>query len=148
MSLLYSLKSFQELSVDELYAILQLRNEVFAVEQNCVYADMDNKDQEAFHLMGWKDGKLLSYARLLPPGLSYKEPSIGRVITSPGIRGAGEGRQLMQLSIDHIHRMYEGQPIRISAQFYLLRFYTSLGFVSCSEVYIEDHIEHIEMLLG
>jgi ElaA protein len=148
MPLVYILKSFQELSVDELYAILQLRNEVFAVEQNCVYGDMDNKDQGSLHLMGWEERKLLSYARLLPPGLSYKEPSIGRVVTSPAIRGGGEGKKLMQLSIDHIKRMYEGQPIRISAQFYLIRFYTALGFVSCSEVYIEDHIEHIEMLLG
>lgn len=148
MSLTYVLKSFQELSVEELYAILQLRNEVFAVEQDCVYADMDNKDQGSFHLMGMKDGKLMAYARLLPPGLSYKEPSIGRVITSPSIRRCGEGKSLMLKSIEHLKRKYEGLPIRISAQFYLMKFYISLGFIPCSEVYIEDRIEHIEMLLG
>ena len=148
MHLTYKLKSFQELSVDELYAILQLRNEVFALEQKCIYPDMDDKDQGSYHLMGMRDGRLLAYTRLMPPGLAYKEPSIGRVVTSPSIRRSGEGKLLMERSIEQISEKYPAQPIHIGAQLYLRDFYSSLGFVQCSDVYLEDGIEHIEMLLG
>ncbi len=148
MNLSYTLKSFQELSPYELYAILQLRNEVFAIEQQCIYPDMDDKDQSAYHLMGQKDNKLLAYTRLIPPGISYNEPSIGRVVTSPSIRRSGEGRILMQRSIEWLREKFPGQPIHIGAQLYLRDFYSSLGFLICSDIYLEDGIEHIEMLLG
>lgn len=140
------LKKFEELSLRELYAILQLRNEVFVVEQNCVYPDLDNKDQAAHHLMGWKNDTLIAYTRIIPPGAAHTEPSIGRVVTSPSARGEGIGRQLMEHSIEHIYTIYGKTPIRIGAQVYLKKFYTSLGFLPAGDVYPEDGIEHIEMV--
>lgn len=140
------LKKFDDLSLHELYAILQLRNEVFAVEQNCVYPDLDNKDQTAYHLMGWNKDKLIAYTRIIPPGAAHPEPSIGRVVTSPSIRGAGIGRQLMEYSIEHIYNIYGKTPIKIGAQLYLKKFYISLGFLQAGDVYPEDGIEHIEMV--
>jgi len=142
------IKKFDDLSVFELYAILQLRNEVFAVEQNCVYYDMDNKDQAAYHLMGWENEKLVAYTRILPAGTAYREPSIGRVVTSPIARKKGLGRELMKVSIDHTYRLFGKIPIRIGAQVYLDAFYSSLGFIRVGETYLEDGIEHVEMLLG
>lgn len=147
-------KRFDDLTPHELYAILQLRNEVFTVEQNCVYPDMDNKDQSSFHLMGWlgdantKNLKLAAYTRLLPPGVAYEEPSIGRVVTSPSVRRSGAGRELMNRSIQLITELFGQTPIKIGAQLYLQSFYSSLGFKQTSEVYLEDGIEHIEMLLS
>lgn len=146
MSLNWVLKKFDELTVQELYAILCLRNEVFVVEQNCIYQDADQKDQHCYHLAGWKDDKLVAYTRLLPPGLSYTEPSIGRVVTSPSARGSGLGRDLMEVSIAKVFYLFGQQPIRISAQVYLTQFYISLGFVPMSEEYDEDGIPHIEMV--
>ncbi|MEO7982521.1 MAG: GNAT family N-acetyltransferase [Bacteroidota bacterium] len=141
-------KKFDDLSAQELYAIMQLRNEVFVVEQNCVYQDADNKDTSCHHLMGWKgDSQLVAYTRLLPPGLAYPEPSIGRVVTSPAARGGGIGRELMKKSIDRVYLLYGEIPIKIGAQLYLLTFYTSLGFQQTSEIYLEDNIPHVEMLL-
>lgn len=141
------LKKFEELTPLELYHILQLRNEVFVVEQNCVYQDMDNKDQESYHLMGLNaEGKLIAYTRLLPPGLAYPLPSIGRVVTSPSARNTGGGRMLMQKSIEMVYRLFGMQPIKIGAQLYLHNFYSSLGFNQTSDVYLEDNIEHIEMI--
>lgn len=140
------IKKFKDLSTDELYAILQLRIEVFVVEQNCPYQEADNKDQESMHLMGLKDGKLIAYTRILPPGLSYEEPSIGRVVTSPSVRGNGIGKLLMERSMEQLEHIYGKQPIRIGAQLYLKKFYESLGFVQGSELYLEDNIEHIEMV--
>jgi ElaA protein len=148
MSPIYKIKKFDELSPHELYAILQLRNEIFAIEQNCVYPDMDNKDQQSFHLMGWGNNKLVAYTRLIPPGITYKEPSIGRVVTSGIVRRTGEGKILMQHSIDFLEQHYPGKPIRIGAQLYLRNFYSSLGFVQTSDIYLEDGIEHIEMVRG
>ena len=140
------LKKFDELSLHELYAILQLRNEVFAIEQNCVYPDLDNKDQPAYHLMGWNNDKLIAYTRIIPPGVAHPEPSIGRVVTFPSVRGEGIGRQLMERSIEHIYNIYGKTPVRIGAQLYLKKFYTSLGFLQAGDVYLEDGIEHIEMV--
>jgi len=142
------LKKFEELTVHELYAILQLRNIVFAVEQNCVYYDMDDKDQHAHHLMCWENEKLIAYTRILPPHTAYREPSIGRVVTSPAARKKGLGRELMLRSIEHTYTLYGKIPIRIGAQTYLDSFYTSLGFIRIGEIYLEDGIEHVEMLLG
>lgn len=148
----WMLKKFDELTPHELYAILQLRNEVFAIEQNCVYPDMDNKDQPSFHLMGWRQKKegsnLVAYTRLIPPGIMYKEPSIGRVVTSASVRGTGTGRQLMVKSIEHIYTLFGKQPVKIGAQLYLRKFYSSLGFQQTSEIYLEDGIKHIEMVLS
>jgi len=140
------LKKFSELTPHELYTILQLRNEVFVVEQNCVYQDADDKDQQALHFMGWNDNRLAAYTRIIPPGVVYPEPSVGRVVTSPAERGTGIGKVLMEETIQQIYNLYGNTPIRIGAQFYLQKFYTSLGFQQTSEIYLEDGIEHIEMI--
>lgn len=143
----WTLKQYDELTTDELYAILQLRNEVFVVEQNCPYQDLDNKDQASWHFMGWQDHILLAYTRLLPPGLAFKEPSIGRVVTAPSIRRTGIGRILMQKSIAHCHQLFGNTSIQIGAQQYLESFYTSLGFEISGSSYLEDGIPHIHMVL-
>lgn len=140
------LKTFDDLTPHELYAILQLRNEVFAIEQNCVYPDMDNKDQPAWHLMGWENEKLIAYTRIIPPGVAYPEPSIGRVVSSPSARGKGVGRQLMEESIEQLYKLFGKTPIKIGAQLYLKKFYTEFGFLQCGGVYLEDGIEHIPMI--
>lgn len=145
MKVTWSLKKFEELTPLELYAILQLRNEVFVVEQNCAYQDADNKDLLSFHFMGWSDNKLVAYTRIIPPGISYEEASIGRVVNSPSVRGDGIGRSLMLQSISQLYSLFGNVPIKIGAQLYLQKFYTSLGFIQSSEVYLEDGIEHIEM---
>ncbi len=139
-------KPFSDLKADELYAMLRLRSEVFVVEQNCVYLDLDLKDKQAYHVAGWIKDELIGYTRLLPPGLAFKEPSIGRVVTSPSARRTGAGRKLMEYSIEKIISFYGKQPIRIGAQLYLKRFYESLGFNQSSDIYLEDDIEHIEMV--
>jgi ElaA protein len=145
----WTLKKFEDLAVDELYALLRLRTEVFVVEQNCVFQDMDNKDQYCYHLMGWKENELVAYTRLVPEGISYPTyPSIGRVVTSPAARGGGIGRNLMKKSIEETRRLFGNGPIKIGAQLYLLAFYSSLGFVQTSDIYMEDGIEHIEMILS
>jgi len=142
----WMLVKFDDLSALELYKIMQLRNEVFVVEQNCVYQDADNKDQKGFHFMGWDDNTLIAYTRILPPGLSYAEPSIGRVVTAPSARKNGIGRELMIRSIAVVKKLYGELPIKIGAQVYLQKFYTSLGFQQTSAIYMEDNIEHIEMV--
>lgn len=147
MDIRWTCKAFQQLSVQELYSILALRNEVFVVEQNCPYQDCDGKDSGAHHLMGWARDNLVAYTRLLPPGLAYEEMSIGRVVTSPGLRRTGAGRLLMKNSIEKIRELYGPEPIRIGAQLYLKNFYQSFGFEVCSDIYLEDGIEHIKMLL-
>lgn len=140
-------KPYNELSTDELYAILRLRSEVFVVEQNCVFLDMDNKDQASYHLCGWAEQELAAYTRLVPPGVSYPSyPSIGRVVTSPRQRRSGLGRTLMLKSIEETTRLFGTMPIKIGAQLYLKKFYESVGFVQTSDVYLEDGIDHIEML--
>jgi ElaA protein len=129
-----------------LYAILRLRSEVFVVEQNCVFLDMDNKDQHCHHLMGWRNGLLVGYSRILGAGISYVESSIGRIVSSPKVRGLGVGRELLTRSIDTLYTLHGKQPIRIGAQCYLTKFYESFGFVQKGEIYLEDGINHIEML--
>lgn len=140
------LKSFDSLTVTELYAILRLRTEVFVVEQNCVFQDMDNKDQQCHHLMGWKDNLLAAYTRLVPPGVSYEQASIGRVVTSPLARGGGLGKTLMEKSIEELTNLYGAGIIKIGAQLYLKKFYQSLGFKQIGEIYDEDGIDHIYMI--
>jgi ElaA protein len=140
-------KSFGELTTEELYRILRLRSEVFVVEQNCVFLDMDNKDQVCDHLMGWREDQLLGYSRIVPPGISYEESSIGRIVSSPAARRLGIGRDLLVKSIQTLYRLHGKRDIRIGAQYYLKEFYESFGFVQTGEIYPEDGINHIEMLL-
>ena len=142
----WTCQHFNELSLNELYAILRLRSEVFVVEQNCVFLDMDNKDQHCWHVGGWKNGQLIAYTRLVPPNLAYEEPSIGRVVTSPSARRTGAGRKLMEVSIEKIFSIFGKRSIKIGAQLYLKNFYESLGFHQSSNVYLEDGIDHIEMI--
>ena len=145
MQIQWVLKKFEELSPYQVYAILQLRNEVFVVEQNCVFQDADDKDQLSFHLMGFQDNKLVAYTRLVPAGVSYPQASIGRVVTAPAVRRQGAGKLLMQQSINTVYELFGKVPIRIGAQLYLKKFYESFGFQQVSEVYLEDGIEHIYM---
>ena len=140
------LKPFDDLTPKELYKILQLRNEVFIVEQNCPYQDCDNKDIYAWHLMGMLEDRLLAYSRLLAPGISYSESSIGRVVSSPSTRKTGMGKKLMQESIEQIRNLFQTDIIRIGAQLYLRKFYESFGFIKDSDIYLEDNIPHILML--
>jgi ElaA protein len=144
--IVWECKTFNELTNQQLYLILQLRNEVFIVEQNCPYQDADNKDQKSHHLMGWINNDLASYARLLPGNISYEQVSIGRVVSSPKYRRAGAGKALMNEAIRHCNMLFGKQPIKIGAQLYLHKFYCALGFSQTSDVYLEDGIEHIEML--
>jgi ElaA protein len=140
------LKPFDALTPIELYKILQLRNEVFIVEQNCPYQDCDNKDVYAWHLMGMKEDSLLAYSRLLAPGISYSESSIGRVVSSPSTRKTGMGKKLMQESLEQIRNLFHTDNIRIGAQLYLQKFYESFGFKRDGDIYLEDNIPHIVML--
>jgi ElaA protein len=139
-------KSFDNLSPAELYAILRLRNEVFVVEQNCPYQDADNKDPKCHHLMLLQNDELMAYARLVPPGLSYAQMSIGRVVSSPKARGTGAGRILMNTAIEQCLQIFGEGSIKIGAQAYLIKFYGSLGFNPIGEIYDEDGIPHIHML--
>ncbi|NML22745.1 GNAT family N-acetyltransferase [Pseudoflavitalea sp. G-6-1-2] len=140
-------KPFNELTPHELYAMLRLRSEVFVVEQNCVFLDMDNKDQHCLHVMGWQNDQLVASTRLVPAGISYDEISIGRVVSSPLSRGTGIGRELMKRSIDEVILRWGLHDIKIGAQLYLRKFYESIGFTQTSDIYLEDNIEHIEMIL-
>jgi len=143
----WSCKKFEDLTPHELYAIMQLRNLVFVVEQNCVFQDADDKDIYCYHLMCTKDHKLVAYARIVPPGISYVETSIGRVVTSPSERKKGIGNILMQKALETIYSLFGRVPVKIGAQLYLKKFYESFAFKQTSEIYIEDDIQHIEMLL-
>lgn len=147
MKIDWKIKAFNELSTIELYTIMQLRIAIFSVEQNCVYQDADGKDLKCFHLMGTdEEGNLIAYSRIVPPGISFNEVSIGRVISSQKVRGTGTGKVLMHKSIELIEKEYGKVPIRISAQCYLIKFYSSFGFEILGGEYIEDNIPHIEML--
>ena len=141
---------FAELTVGELYAVMEVRQRVFAVEQHCAYLDADGSDHLAIHLLGWRstaDGLVLSaYARIFPPGAKYKEASIGRVLTHPTVRGMGLGRSIMSEAIQRIEDAEWGPAIRIAAQMYLEGFYEDLGFRRMSEPFLEDDIWHVEML--
>jgi ElaA protein len=141
----YITKKFDELTVHELYAIIQLRIKIFSVEQNCVYQDCDDIDQKCWHLFGKENGKIVAYTRLLPPNVNYPEPSIGRVVLDPVLRGRSLGKELMRVSMEKCEELFKTKHITISAQCYLLRFYNELGFKEEGESYIEDHIPHIKM---
>jgi ElaA protein len=144
----FKLKSFKELGNTELYAALALRAEVFVVEQKCAYQDLDGKDEDALHLLGYDGKDLVAYARLIKPGISYKDAAIGRVVVSPHHRGKKLGVELMQEAIKVTLREYKSKEIVVSAQKYLEKFYNDLGFVTESDVYLEDDIPHIKMRYG
>lgn len=163
---------FSELTIYELYDAMALRQEIFSVEQNCAYLDADGKYLQGFHLLGYADLselniknlklgentegveislnslELVAYTRLLPKGVSYDDyASIGRVVNSSKVRGHGVGKLLMEESIQQMARLFPNEPVKIGAQTYLLKFYTSLGFQSTGEAYLEDNIPHTSMIL-
>lgn len=145
----WAYKSFTELTNLELYAILQLRNDVFVLEQACLYQDADGKDKECYHLSAIDEEKnLIAYCRILPPGLSYTEASIGRVLTAGNQRKLGMGKELMERAIVSTLLQFKCNTIRISAQEYLVTFYQNLGFKAIGNSYLEDNIPHIEMLFS
>ena len=140
-------QNFDDLTKTELYEILRLRETVFVLEQECAYQDLDDLDQHAWHVSGRNDkGELAAYCRVVYPGKKYQEPAIGRVTTAKQFRGQGLGVALMDYAIRQTGAHYAGRGIRISAQQYLEKFYTELGFIVCSDLYYEDDIPHIEML--
>ncbi|MCG2610413.1 GNAT family N-acetyltransferase [Flavobacterium sp. SM15] len=141
----FEIKPFKILSLDELYQILQLRSEVFVVEQNCVYQDIDGKDSKALHVLGTYEGVLVAYARLFAPGAYFDQASIGRVIIKQVYRDKKWGHDLIRESIKGIQEHFGQTNITISAQLYLQKFYESHGFVQTSAMYLEDDIPHIEM---
>ncbi|MFT4664654.1 MAG: ElaA protein [Polaribacter sp.] len=138
---------FYELNLDQLYDILRLRQAVFVVEQDCPYLDTDGNDQKSLHLMGFYEGELVAYTRLVPKGISYeKYASIGRVITSDKIRGKGFGKLLMSTSVNKLFEFWGQQAIKISAQSHLIPFYKTIGFGPTGEEYLEDGIPHAAMI--
>lgn len=145
-ALAWQLCAFDELGVGQLYALLQLRSEVFVVEQHCAFQDLDGLDAGALHLSGTANGVLLGYARCLPAGLKYEEASVGRVVTRASARGAGCGHVLIDRAIQSIGASWGAQPIRIGAQARLKPFYEGHGFCDMGLPYLEDGIEHIEMV--
>ncbi|WP_424492789.1 GNAT family N-acetyltransferase [Salinimicrobium sp. GXAS 041] len=140
------IKTFSELTLLELYQILQLRSEVFVVEQDCVYQDIDGKDQKALHVMGFKNGKLVAYTRCFPPGIYFEEAAIGRVVVENSARKEGYGHKIMKASKNAIFERFSTKTIKLSAQTYLIKFYESHGFRQIGEGYLEDGIPHIGML--
>ena len=141
-----STKRFNELSNQELYDLLQLRSEVFVVEQDCVYQDLDGKDQMALHILGYLDNQLVAYTRIFKANDYFNEASIGRVLVKETQRHHKYGNRIMKASIDAIQKIFQTSAIRISAQTYLKEFYNNLGFYEKGEVYLEDGIPHIQML--
>ncbi|TGV00762.1 GNAT family N-acetyltransferase [Flavivirga rizhaonensis] len=139
-------KTFEELTKLELYSLLQLRSEVFVVEQDCVYQDIDGKDQKALHVLGFKEEKLVAYTRIFKPGDYFKEPSIGRVVVIKSERAYKYGYNIMEASIKAISEHFNTSLIKISAQVYLTKFYTNLGFKAIGGEYLEDDIPHIAMI--
>lgn len=141
-------RNFQALTTEELYKILALRAEVFVVEQNCPYQDVDGKDLQSIHVLGYIKNELVAYARVLEQGISYREyASIGRIVTSPSIRGNNHGHDLVDFSIKVCQKKFPGQPIKISAQAHLEKFYNAHSFKATGEAYLEDNIQHIGMIL-
>lgn len=140
-------KKFKELSVTELYDILRLRSEIFVLEQNCVYVDQDNNDQHSVHVAGYIKGKLVAYARIVPPNTIFKTVSIGRVVVNDKYRGKSYGYDIMEAAIKATVKKYRPEVISISAQKHLEKFYGNLGFKPQGKMYLEDNIPHIKMLL-
>ena len=142
----FIVKKFNELTTVELYMILLLRSEVFVVEQNCIYQDIDKKDQKAFHVLGIKENKIIAYARVFEGGDYFEKPSIGRILVKENQRKYKYGYQLVEASINYIENNFEEKSILISAQKYLIKFYNSFNFIQQGEEYLEDGIPHIKMI--
>ena len=147
MTLDWQSASFDELTPAQLYSILQLRQNVFIIEQDCIYPDLDDLDSMATHMSAWKSNEIVAYQRCLPPGASYRESSIGRIVVAPSGRGLNLGRDLVQRGIDYNRARWPSSNIQIGAQAHLQGFYGSLGFKSIGDEYIEDGIPHRHMVL-
>ncbi len=139
-------KPFSALTTQELYALLQLRTQIFVVEQDCVYQDLDGKDQKALHVIGTKNNKVVAYTRCFKAGIYFDQASIGRVVVAQEFRKDKLGKRIMEASIQAIYKEYGVQPIKLSAQTYLLKFYNALGFKAIGDQYLEDGIPHIAMI--
>ena len=139
--------NFDTISKEELYDVLSLRQRVFIIEQDCLYEDLDYSDQDASHLLLYKDNKLIGYSRVFPPGIKYDAASIGRIVTDSDYREKGYGRSITQESIRFLRNNFPGSDITISAQYRLVNFYEDLGFKREGKVYLEDNIDHIKMTL-
>lgn len=148
MELTWQTKTFKELSTREIFEVLKLRQAVFVVEQECAYPDIDDTDIESMHLCGYNNSlQLIAYARLIKPGVSYDQASIGRVVVSPTARGLRLGESLMHKALTEMERLFPRQAIKLGAQERLEKFYNDLGFKTVSDMYLEDDIPHIHMLL-
>lgn len=144
---IWEVLSWSDLTKESLHDILQVRTQVFVVEQNCPYQEVDGKDKHSIHVLGrTKEEGIVAYARIPAPGISYNEVSIGRVLTHESTRGSGIGKELMSKTLNAIRSSYGKVAVRISAQQYLLKFYSGFGFEQKGEMYLEDDIPHIEML--
>ncbi len=144
--LVWHFKNFDQLTPAELYEILRLRNEVFVVEQNCIYNECDGKDYKCLQLWCTLDGQIVGSCRIVPPGVSYDEPSFGRIVSKPGFRDLKLGHQMMDFILQIIKNYYHTERVRISAQVYLRKFYEKYGFRQTSDEYLEDTLPHMEML--
>ncbi len=144
-NMIWKIKSFEEITTSELYEIIKARVDVFVVEQDCPYPDLDDYDQKALHLWAEQDQKVLAYCRIFNQGIKYPETSIGRVLTTEKGRGKNLGKQLIQYAVETIENRFRTSEIRISAQDYLLRFYSCFGFEDTGKKYLEDNIPHTEM---
>ncbi len=143
--MIWKIKTFEELTVPELYAMIKARIDVFVVEQDCPYPDLDGYDQKAVHLWAEQDGEVLAYCRIFDKGIKYSETSIGRVLTTEKGRGKNLGKQLIRYAVETIENRFRTSEVRISAQDYLLRFYSGFGFEDTGKKYLEDNIPHTEM---
>lgn len=141
----WKIKSFDKLTIKELYAILKIRQEVFIVEQTCYYLDADGYDEKAIHIWGEKDEEIVAYCRIFEPKIKYPESSLGRVLTNPSYRNLKLGKVLLKIALNTIEVKFNTPNVRISAQDYLLRFYSEFGFISTGLEYLEDYIPHTEM---
>lgn len=146
--MIITVKSFDQLTTTELHDILQLRSEVFVVEQDCVYQDIDGKDLKALHIIGEKDGKVVAYTRCFKPGIYFKEAAIGRVVVPIDQRKYGYGHSIMKASVAAIKDNYQTDVIKLSAQTHLKKFYEAHGFTQIGEGYLEDGIPHIAMVIS
>lgn len=142
----WKIKSFDKLTIKELYAILKIRQEVFIVEQTCYYLDADGYDEKAIHIWGEKDEEIVAYCRIFEPKIKYLESSLGRVLTNPSYRNLKLGKVLLKIALNTIDTKFDTPNVRISAQDYLLRFYSEFGFISTGLEYLEDDMPHTEML--
>ncbi|MGS0748092.1 GNAT family N-acetyltransferase [Halpernia sp. GG3] len=145
--IVWKVKSFSELFADEIYKILNIRQEVFVVEQKCYYLDADNYDEKAIHLWAEKNGEIIAYLRIFKENIKYPEASIGRVLTAKSVRGESLGKTLVAFSLQIISNQLRSKSCRISAQDYLIKFYSDFGFVDTGKKYLEDDIPHTEMIL-